>query len=134
MAKIYSPNQVFAGTVLGGSLAAIYFLTSNFDTLGKSELSKKTLFAGVIIIISLMVLILAIPENAPKQLFQLIHFFNGVLAYLIAKKYQLTAEKISESKEYDSQSFWKVFGMSAIWGLVFIIIAVIFVIITERGI
>lgn len=41
-AKIYSPTQVLCGTIIGGPVGLIYFLHSNFLTLGNDKL-KRTL-------------------------------------------------------------------------------------------
>lgn len=123
MNKMYSPTQIAAGTYLGGPFAGIYFLKSNFDTLGQSELSKKTLLIGCIITILLIGILPFVPENTPNSLIPILYLIPVVM---IVKRYQLSKEAILESTEYSFQSSWKVFGMSLAWMLAFFFVAMIF--------
>ena len=130
MSEIYSPIQIAAGTYLGGPLAAIYFLKGNFDTLGKDEYSNKTILIGSIFSIILIAVIPFIPENTPNSL---IPFLYLTPVMMVVKNYQLTKKEILESSEYSFQSSWKVFGMSLVWMLVFLVVAITYMFVLDSA-
>jgi hypothetical protein len=43
---IYSPKQVLAGSFLGGPIALVYFLRTNFKTLGNQSAATQTVIWG----------------------------------------------------------------------------------------
>lgn len=123
MRKMYSPRQIAIGTFFGGPLAAIYFLKGNFDTLGKDELSKKTMLIGSVVAIFLIAIMPFVPESTPNSVIPILYLIPVIM---LVKSHQLTKVEISESTEFSFQSSWKVFGMSLVWMFVFLIVAVAF--------
>lgn len=120
MSKVYSPIQVQAGTFIGGPLAAIYFLRGNFTALGMENEAKKTLQIGLALSLLLVLVLPYIPEATPGMLIPLLYFAPVAM---IVKKHMLTKEDIEISEDYGFHSSWKVFGMSMIWMVVFILLS-----------
>lgn len=120
MKKVYSPVQIWMGTFIGGPFAAMYFLKSNFDILGKPLLSKITIQIGLAASILLLLVLPFLPENFPNNIIPIIYFVPVVM---VVKQHQLTKKEISESPEYDFHSSWQVFGISLGLMLVFFLIA-----------
>jgi hypothetical protein len=123
MSKMYSPTQIGVGTFLGGPIAAIYFLKTNFDTLGKTALSKKTLQIGVMLTFALILALPFIPDSVPNNIIPIMYLIPVIM---IVKNYQLTKEQILNSDEYAFQSNWKVVGHMIGWMLLFFVISMAF--------
>lgn len=109
--KMYSPVQVGVGSFLGGPVAVIYFLMSNFDTLDKTEAKNKVLSFGIVGLIGLICLFLLLPENFPSIPFTIAYVLIGKY---VAENYQLKKNEIEASSEYDFHSNWRVFWASLI--------------------
>lgn len=124
MNKMYSPVQVGVGTFLGGPIAAIYFLKTNFDTLGKATLSKKTLQIGVMLTFVLILAMPFIPDSVPNNIIPIMYLIPVIM---IVKNHQLTKEQILNSDEYSFQSNWKVVGHMIGWMLLFFVISMAFI-------
>lgn len=103
---IYSPTQVACGTI-GGPVGLMYFLMSNFDTLGKNSSKTKTLIIGIASIIVLVIATPLLPENFPGTPFTVAYI---LIARMVAEKYQMTKADIIDSDSFDFHSNWRVFG------------------------
>ncbi len=116
---LYSPTQVAMGT-LGGPVALIYFLMSNFDSLGQQQNKKKTLFLGIGLIIALLVIVPFLPANFPSTPFTVIYI---IIARQVAEKYQMTKSAIFYSEIYDYHSNWRVliYGLLCMLGSAIVI-------------
>lgn len=121
MKAMYSPNQLIIGTYIGGPLAAMYFLKSNFEGLGRMELAKKTLLLGLLVALLVFAIMPFVPESPLSGLIPILYL---VPVYFIVKKHQLSKPEISESKEYIFQSNWKVAGMTIVWMIVSMIVGI----------
>ncbi|PHS19826.1 MAG: hypothetical protein COA86_03445 [Kangiella sp.] len=102
---IFSPRQIFLGSYLGGPVAALYYLKSNYKALNNTVAEKNVLFAGGIFIALLTVSLLYIPDNFPRLAIPL--FYSGI-ALLISENLQINREKEAASKEYRFCSSWRV--------------------------
>ena len=102
---IFSPRQIFLGSYLGGPVAALYYLKSNYKVLNNAVAEKNVLFAGGIFIVLLTVSLLYIPDNFPRLAIPL--FYSGI-ALLISENLQINREKEATSKEYRFCSSWRV--------------------------
>ncbi len=105
---IYSPNQIAAGTLLGGPIAAIFFLRANFNQLNAFEAARSTLVWGSAIVMALFALAFVLPDDFPGLPFSVAAAFG---ARATAEKLQLTKEAIASSATHRFQSNWKVFGV-----------------------
>ena len=122
MKKVYTPIQIVLGIFLGGPFAAIYFLKSNFDILGKEDFSKRTLQIGLVFSLVILVALPFLPDATPNSVISVLYLIPVILT---VQKYQLTKEEIANSEEYSFQSSWKVFGMSVVWVLAFVIVSIL---------
>ncbi|MGX9417354.1 hypothetical protein ACXJY6_05145 [Vibrio sp. RC27] len=120
--KVYSPMQISIGTYLGGPLAAIYFLKVNFDTLGKKQFSNRTLFYGSLIVLCLILLVPFLSLHLSSSIIPLLYLFPTMF---IAHKYQLTRDKIDDSKEFDMQPYWLTVVMTVVWMIAYLVVAVL---------
>ena len=120
--KMYSPMQITMGTILGGPLAAMYFLKSNFDALLKFDESKRTIIISILVSIALIAVIPFLPKKFPNTIIPILYLTP---ALWINKKHQLTKESILKSEEYGLQSNWKVLWLSILWLLAFFIPALV---------
>jgi len=106
--RIYSPTQVACGTI-GGPVGLVYFLMSNFDTLGQEGRKKRTLLLGSVLIVALIIIIPFLPESIPSTPFTIAYI---VIARQVAENYQMKKADIIASDTYDFHSNWRVFGFS----------------------
>lgn len=107
--KLYSPIQGGLGTVLGGPLAGAYFIKSNFDAMDDSISSRKTVIWGTVINLLFLLSLPFIPVQIPRYIIPAIYSF---IIWIVIAKMQLTVEKIVSSPNFESQSNWKVLGIS----------------------
>lgn len=130
--KIYSPNQIFGGSLWGGPIAAVYFLRSNYLELGDEEKAKKALSYGVLFILSIMAVLPFLPENFPGMVLPLAYC---LVSKQLAITTQLDKEAIEESAEHTFVSSWKVFGIGTI-ALATLLIALIafFIVLEDFGV
>jgi hypothetical protein len=108
--KIYSPNQVAFGSFVGGPLAAMFVLWSNFRALGNDLGARQTLIWGALFVLLLLIVLSFLPDRFPGQMG--IPVAYTVAARSFAEKYQLSKSAIQESEQYAFQSNWNVFGIS----------------------
>jgi hypothetical protein len=119
---VYSPGQVMAGTFVGGPVGLIYFLRSNFVTLGNDALAKKSVVYGAVFIVALLVILPLLPESFPGLPLTIAYMVFG---QQIANKYQLTRKAIDESTHYTTQSNGRVLGYSLLCLLASVIVLVV---------
>ncbi len=105
---LYSPGQVGIGVFLGGPVAFIYFLHSNFRHLGESQRAINVLLGGVALIAVAFVVVLFAPTRWIGYGLSLGSVF---LARGIASSYQ-TPNYVTVP--HYRQSGWKVFGLSIV--------------------
>lgn len=120
---IYSPNQVKAGAFLGGPLAAVYLLKSNYEALEKRDLASLTLWIGLGGTLLLIALLSVVPEHFPKMVIPLAYSLG---AGYFASEFQVRKDAISASERLTFQSNWKVVGVSLLGIVVFLVIAIAF--------
>lgn len=106
--KIYSPNQIAAGSFWGGSIAAFYFLYRNYVSLGNDHYARTTIYIGSIVTILIFAIIPFLPDSFPNLILPLSY---TVAAQQICINTQLTKEDIQTSNDYTFASNWKVFGI-----------------------
>jgi hypothetical protein len=106
---IYSPNQILLGSLLGGSLAATYFLRKNYLTLDKPSEAKQVLLGGSIFTFLLFTVAVFLPDNFPSAPVPMAYSWT---AYYIAKTYQLDKASIVVSEQFTFHSNWRVFGLA----------------------
>ena len=123
---MYSPAQISLGTYLGGPLAAMYFLKSNFDALSKPDESKRIVIICILVTIALLAILPFLPKKFPNMIIPLMYLLPVIW---VNKKYQLTKQAIQESEIYNFQSNWKTLWMSILWMFLFLIPAFIIIII-----
>ena len=126
--KIYKDRTIWAGTFLGGPLAAGYLIAENFKILNESEKVKNTWFISILCTIIIFGGVLLIPniDKIPRQLIPLIY---TAIAYYIVKYYQ--GAKIEEFLKTGGKaySWWRALGIGLIGTVVTIvpIIGIIYV-------
>jgi hypothetical protein len=102
--EIYSPNQVFVGTFLGGPLASILMLKRNFVALGETVAAKKTIIWGIVLSVgpvgALYVIQKSLPQNATSAMPLVISF----ISQSIARHRQLTKDAIRNADRYSFRS------------------------------
>jgi hypothetical protein len=107
--KIFSPNQVAAGSFLGAPGAAVFLLWKNFNSLGNSSGAKRTLVWGCALIALLFVILPVLPSSFPNYAIPIAYI---VAARWVAEKQQMSKQEILASEQYELQSNWNVFGVS----------------------
>jgi hypothetical protein len=118
--KLYSPVQVACGTI-GGPVGLIYFLKSNFSALGEYKFERITLIVGILLIPSLVISLVALPENFPSYPFTIAYILS---ALYVANKYQMTKQAIVDSPQHGFHSNWRVLWI----GLLCLVISAILLI------
>ncbi len=109
--KLYEDRQVWVGSMLGGPMAAGYFVAQNFRRLGESQKAKISVIVGFLVTVFVFGIgfVVPIPDKFPNMAFPLAY---TVAAYVIVKTYQ--SERISKHIESGRQieSWWKTIGIS----------------------
>jgi hypothetical protein len=122
--KIYSPNQVAAGSFLGAPGAAVYLLWKNFKSLGNSSAAKRTLAWGSVLIVLLLAALPFIPSNFPNYAIPIAY---TIIARLLAERLQMSKQAIADSEQYQFQSNWNVFGVAIGFLAAFAVVAFVFI-------
>lgn len=108
---LYSPNQVTVGVLIGGLLGFVYFLHSNFRHLAMRREASLTLLAGFGMLVACWVLVyLKISQFVIYALLIVLI----MIGRFIAQRHCGTA--------FVRQSPWKVFGMSLLCSVVFMVV------------
>jgi hypothetical protein len=111
---IYSPAQVFAGSMLGGPVALVYFLRVNFQKLGNAKGMKHTVLWGAVFNLAVLAAIPFLPQKFPKYIFPLAY---SLAARSIVESRQLSKEAIANSTQFRFRSNWAV----VLWSVLFLI-------------
>lgn len=106
--RLYSPVQAACGAALGGPVGLIYFLHSNFRTLGNAAAGRQTVLYGALLVVALVVVLPLLPENFPSLPFTLAYV---LAARHVAERYQMSKQGILESAQHDFHSNWRVAGL-----------------------
>jgi hypothetical protein len=123
--KLYSPTQVMVGSFVGGPFASVYMLWMNFRALGEEAQAKWTLIWGAVFVAAVFLILPMLPANFPNYVLPVIYSLG---ARLVAERFHLTKQAIRESGRYIQHSNWNVLGVGIAFLLLFIVLAVSFVI------
>ena len=115
--KIYVPQQLELAVILGSPWVAFYFAKKNFEVFNQPERAKKTLKAGIIIVLVLLISVVlvsnAVPENIAdkipiRTIFGLVYIFSAIYIY------RNQAQEIDSFLQAGGErySYWKVIGFS----------------------
>jgi hypothetical protein len=107
--KIYSPNQIMAGSLLGGPMAMVYLLWKNFQVLENPHGMRQILIWGSIFIIMMIGFAPLLPTNWPDYALPILY---SVGARSLAESFQMSKQAIGESQDYEFQSSWNVIAVS----------------------
>jgi len=118
---LFSPGQVYTGSMLGGPLAAAYFIKKNFDALGNEQGSKRAVILGISFAVLLILILPFLPSKTPNMVIPIAYSFA---AYQVVKQYQRTKEQIAESAEYVFHSAWRVAGIGLFSMVIFLVPAI----------
>jgi hypothetical protein len=110
--SIYSPKQVLTGSLLGGPIAAVYFLRRNFQALGNPDAARRTLWWGIVFNIAVTAAMPFLPDRFPNYVLPLAYSWA---AHGIAASKQLSKETIASSPEFSFQSNWRVVGLAIVF-------------------
>ena len=114
---VYSPGQIAFGSFLGGPLAMIYFLMSNFGALGQKVNQFKTIVFGGGAVVLMLYVLPDLPDGVPASVFSVVYALIGMN---VAAKMQMTRDHIADSKEHDFQSNWRVIAITLLCFVVFL--------------
>jgi hypothetical protein len=106
---LYSPNQVGAGSFVGGPFAVVYLLWANFRALGEAGRARATFFWGAIFVVVIFLIVPFLPEKFPNMVIPVAY---TVVARLVADRHQMSKQAIAASGRHEFQSSWKVLGLS----------------------
>ena len=112
---IYSPLQIFFGSLFFGPLSMLYFLWKNFDIMKEPVKAKKVPYYGSIFIIILITCL----KLTPPEINQLVPgivvpFLYALVALQISTSLQMNKEAIIANPNYTLQPPWKVVAYGAI--------------------
>jgi|TARA_B110000503_G_scaffold135527_1_gene216298 hypothetical protein len=112
---IYSPLQIFFGSLFFGPLSMLYFLWKNFDIMKEPVKAKKVPYYGSIFIIILITCL----KLTPPEINQLVPgivvpFLYALVALQISTSLQMNKEAIIANPNYTLQPPWKVVAYGVI--------------------
>ena len=121
---IYSPLQIFFGSIFFGPLAMLYFLWKNFQNMQLFTEAKKVLFYGSIFVVVLVTCLKLSPSSISSLIIGLIvPFFYSLAALQISTSMQVTKKDIKANTNWCMQSLWNIiiFGslFYAPWGVLY---------------
>jgi len=123
--KMYSPLQVFLGSLFFGPFTLIFFLWKNFKTMGESAKAKYTLIFGTLFVLLLLLGIQLAPPNINPIISNfIIPFLCALAALQIANSWQMDKEAIADSMNYNVQSYWRVVAYGLPFYLVWFVMTV----------
>ena len=113
---IYSPLQIFFGSIFFGPLAMLYFLWKNFQNMQLFTEAKKVVFYGSIFVVVLATCLKLSPSSISSLVIGLIvPFFYSLAALQISTSMQATKKDIKANTNWCMQSLWNII----IFGVVF---------------
>jgi hypothetical protein len=114
--------QVRVGSFLGGPIAAVFFLRHNFRALDRDPEARNIVVWGSAAIVCFAALLPFLPNNFPNTIVPLLY---SIAAGSVADKWQLKKQAIVDSGRYEIQSNWRVFGLSLLLAMAFMVVVVI---------
>ena len=120
---IYSPLQIFFGSIFFGPLAMLYFLWKNFQNMQLFTEAKKVLFYGSIFVVVLVTCLKLSPSSISSLIIGLIvPFFYSLAALQISTSMQATKKDIKANTNWCMQSLWNIIIFGSLfyvpWGFV----------------
>ena len=120
---VYSPLQIFFGSIFFGPLAMLYFLWKNFQNMQLFTEAKKVLFYGSIFVVVLVTCLKLSPSSISSLIIGLIvPFFYSLAALQISTSMQATKKDIKANTNWCMQSLWNIIIFGSLfyipWGFV----------------
>lgn len=120
---IYSPLQIFFGSIFFGPLAMLYFLWKNFQNMQLFAEAGKVMFYGSIFVVVLATCLKLSPISMSSLIIGLIvPFFYSLAALQISTSMQVTKKDIKANTNWCMQSLWNIIIFGSLfylpWGLV----------------
>lgn len=120
---IYSPLQIFFGSIFFGPLAMLYFLWKNFQNMQLFTEAKKVIFYGSIFVVILATCLKLSPSSMSSLIIGLIvPFFYSLAALQISTSMQATKKDIKANTNWCMQSLWNIIIFGSLfyvpWGFV----------------
>ena len=120
---IYSPLQIFFGSIFFGPLAMLYFLWKNFQNMQLFTEAGKVMFYGSIFVVVLATCLKLSPSSMSSLIIGLIvPFFYSLAALQIATSMQATKKDIKANTNWCMQSLWNIIIFGSLfyvpWGFV----------------
>jgi hypothetical protein len=98
--KLYTPLQAWAAAFVGGPLAAVYVIKSNYSELGWEDWARFALRCGYLFVGVLCVVVPFLPEWFPNVVIPVAY---TIATWQIVEQHQLSKEAIRESEHFDFQ-------------------------------
>jgi len=106
---IYSPLQIFFGSIFFGPLAMLYFLWKNFQNMQLFTEAKKVMFYGSIFVVVLATCLKLSPSSISSLIIGLIvPFFYSLAALQISTSMQVTKKDIKANINWCMQPLWNI--------------------------
>ena len=120
---IYSPLQIFFGSIFFGPLAMLYFLWKNFQNMQLFTDAGKVMFYGSIFVVVLATCLKLSPSSMSSLIIGLIvPFFYSLAALQISTSMQATKKDIKANTNWCMQSLWNIIIFGSLfyipWGFV----------------
>lgn len=120
---IYSPLQIFFGSIFFGPLAMLYFLWKNFQNMQLFAEAGKVMFYGSIFVVVLATCLKLSPISMSSLIIGLIvPFFYSLAALQISTSMQVTKKDIKANTNWCMQSLWNIIIFGSLfylpWGFV----------------
>ena len=107
--NVYSPGQAALASILGGPLAATWFIRHNYQMHGNERAASKTVNIGAFVVIAVLFSLPLLPSGFPSILISLpVIIFTR---YFIEQK-QFNRQHIDDSEELEYQPVSKVVAVS----------------------
>ena len=120
---IYSPLQIFFGSIFFGPLAMLYFLWKTFQNMQLFTEAGKVMFYGSIFVVVLATCLKLSPSSMSSLIIGLIvPFFYSLAALQISTSMQATKKDIKANTNWCMQSLWNIIIFGSLfyvpWGFV----------------
>ena len=120
---IYSPLQIFFGSIFFGPLAMLFFLWKNFQNMQLFTEAKRVMFYGSIFVVVLATCLKLSPSSMSSLIIGLIvPFFYSLAALQISTSMQATKKDIKANTNWCNQSLWNIIIFGSLfyvpWGFV----------------
>lgn len=64
--KLYSPRQATTASIIGGPLAGLYVVRTNYQEMGRQAAARSALIYGLVFIAALFAILPFLPERFPN--------------------------------------------------------------------